>query len=134
MFKLSRIQEERSERHKYKNVLKDRTVGAEPVMDIPDIGSYDTGDPNTTNLYLGNLNPKVLLLYNTRSFFKLRTKNKFLYQRMIRKTKTIDNLVAESDLFQNLLNLELIELILFIQNNLQETVKQLTPVQSWAAH
>ena len=22
-------------------------------------GSYDTGDPNTTNLYLGNLNPKV---------------------------------------------------------------------------
>lgn len=26
---------------------------------IPDVGSYDTGDPNTTNLYLGNLNPKA---------------------------------------------------------------------------
>lgn len=22
-------------------------------------GSFDSGDPNTTNLYLGNLNPKV---------------------------------------------------------------------------
>lgn len=57
----TRIQEERSERHKYKNVLRERGApGLEPVMDmIPDIGSYDTGDPNTTNLYLGNLNPKV---------------------------------------------------------------------------
>lgn len=72
MFKLSRIQEERSERHKYKNVLKDRTVGAEPVMDIPDIGSYDTGDPNTTNLYLGNLNPKVLLLHKV--IFQIKNK------------------------------------------------------------
>lgn len=24
-----------------------------------DIGSFDNGDPNTTNIYLGNLNPKV---------------------------------------------------------------------------
>lgn len=23
-------------------------------------GSFDNGDPNTTNLYLGNLNPKVI--------------------------------------------------------------------------
>lgn len=23
-------------------------------------GSFDSGDPNTTNLYLGNLNPKVI--------------------------------------------------------------------------
>ena len=23
-------------------------------------GSFDSGDPNTTNLYLGNLNPKVM--------------------------------------------------------------------------
>ena len=22
-------------------------------------GSFDTGDPNTTNIYLGNINPKV---------------------------------------------------------------------------
>lgn len=59
-----RIQEERSERHKYKNVLRERgVVGVEPSLDIiPDVGSYDTGDPNTTNLYLGNLNPKVLPL------------------------------------------------------------------------
>ena len=27
----------------------------------PSYGSYDTGDPSTTNLYLGNLNPKVKL-------------------------------------------------------------------------
>lgn len=26
-------------------------------------GSFDSGDPNTTNLYLGNLNPKVM--YNS---------------------------------------------------------------------
>ncbi|KAH9383344.1 hypothetical protein HPB48_024559 [Haemaphysalis longicornis] len=25
----------------------------------PSLGSFDTGDPNTTNLYLGNLNPKM---------------------------------------------------------------------------
>lgn len=25
-------------------------------------GSFDNGDPNTTNLYLGNLNPKVKYL------------------------------------------------------------------------
>lgn len=63
----SRIQEERSERHKYKNVLRERgAIGNEPMIDMmPDIGSYDTGDPNTTNLYLGNLNPKVtwILIY-----------------------------------------------------------------------
>ncbi|CAH0695491.1 unnamed protein product [Spodoptera exigua] len=58
---LRQIQEERSERHKYKNVLRERgVVGVEPSLDIiPDVGSYDTGDPNTTNLYLGNLNPKI---------------------------------------------------------------------------
>lgn len=28
-------------------------------MEDTKLGSYDTGDPNTTNLYLGNLNPKV---------------------------------------------------------------------------
>ncbi|KAM3967625.1 LOW QUALITY PROTEIN: U2 snRNP-associated SURP motif-containing protein [Aphomia sociella] len=58
---LRQIQEERSERHKYKNVLRERGVGgAEPAIDVlPDVGSYDTGDPNTTNLYLGNLNPKI---------------------------------------------------------------------------
>lgn len=26
-------------------------------------GSFDNGDPNTTNLYLGNLNPKVKTLF-----------------------------------------------------------------------
>ncbi|CAG9796351.1 unnamed protein product [Diatraea saccharalis] len=58
---LRQIQEERSERHKYKNVLRERgAIGVEPAVDtIPDVGSYDTGDPNTTNLYLGNLNPKI---------------------------------------------------------------------------
>lgn len=26
-----------------------------------DLGSFDNGDPNTTNIYLGNLHPKVSL-------------------------------------------------------------------------
>ncbi|KAL4716875.1 hypothetical protein ACJJTC_012686 [Scirpophaga incertulas] len=58
---LRQIQEERSERHKYKNVLRERgSLGFDSALDnIPDVGSYDTGDPNTTNLYLGNLNPKI---------------------------------------------------------------------------
>lgn len=30
-------------------------------MKTGEIGSFDNGDPNTTNLYLGNLNPKVCL-------------------------------------------------------------------------
>lgn len=28
-------------------------------MEDGKLGSFDNGDPNTTNLYLGNLNPKV---------------------------------------------------------------------------
>lgn len=27
------------------------------------MGSFDVGDPNTTNIYLGNINPKVLCLF-----------------------------------------------------------------------
>lgn len=51
---LRQMQEERNERHKYKSAVR----GAlEP--DELEPGSYDTGDPNTTNLYLGNLNPKL---------------------------------------------------------------------------
>ena len=29
-------------------------------------GSMDNGDPNTTNLYIGNINPKVFILINKR--------------------------------------------------------------------
>ncbi|EDW85779.1 uncharacterized protein Dwil_GK22959 [Drosophila willistoni] len=86
---LRQIQEEREERHKYKHLAvshvassqaqqsqsssdsggggggggggsnsssssnSQQTSGAHPS------GSFDTGDPNTTNLYLGNLNPKI---------------------------------------------------------------------------
>lgn len=28
-----------------------------------DTGSFDNGDPTTTNLYLGNLNPKVSIIF-----------------------------------------------------------------------
>ncbi|XP_055935383.1 U2 snRNP-associated SURP motif-containing protein-like [Argiope bruennichi] len=68
---LRMIQEEREERHRLKNVVKEQVkVGrpAEPVETqmrladdyrYPSYGSYDTGDPTTTNLYLGNLNPKM---------------------------------------------------------------------------
>lgn len=60
-----RIQEEREERYKYKSIAKNMlqtteseapyTRESEPVT----CGSMDNGDPNTTNIYLGNLNPKI---------------------------------------------------------------------------
>ncbi|XP_043287428.1 U2 snRNP-associated SURP motif-containing protein isoform X2 [Venturia canescens] len=61
---LKMIQEEREERHKYKGVVKTvlSTNTEDPMMaamkSVED-GSFDNGDPNTTNLYLGNLNPKI---------------------------------------------------------------------------
>ncbi|XP_053683700.1 U2 snRNP-associated SURP motif-containing protein isoform X2 [Sabethes cyaneus] len=59
---LRQIQEEREERHKYKHMAKSMlptTVDQEPVYNEKESGSFDNGDPNTTNLYLGNLNPKI---------------------------------------------------------------------------
>ncbi|XP_044257591.1 U2 snRNP-associated SURP motif-containing protein isoform X2 [Tribolium madens] len=57
---LRQIQEEREERHKYKGVLR---TPMESELDMflrsGDLGSFDNGDPTTTNLYLGNLNPKI---------------------------------------------------------------------------
>ncbi|XP_046671821.1 U2 snRNP-associated SURP motif-containing protein [Homalodisca vitripennis] len=57
---LKLIQEEREERHKYKGVIKqmdDPESGV--IIDESKIGSFDCGDPTTTNLYLGNLHPKI---------------------------------------------------------------------------
>ncbi|KAJ0022874.1 hypothetical protein NQD34_015008 [Periophthalmus magnuspinnatus] len=60
---LKQIQEERDERHK----LKGRVSRFEPVagadgrrsfLDDSAPGSHDVGDPSTTNLYLGNINPQ----------------------------------------------------------------------------
>ncbi|XP_051156379.1 U2 snRNP-associated SURP motif-containing protein isoform X1 [Leptopilina boulardi] len=61
---LKMIQEEREERHKYKGVVKTvlTTACEDPMMaalKCVEDGSFDNGDPNTTNLYLGNLNPKI---------------------------------------------------------------------------
>ncbi|XP_008178793.1 U2 snRNP-associated SURP motif-containing protein isoform X1 [Acyrthosiphon pisum] len=62
---LKMIQEEREERHKFKGVLQktieDPEIKSNLIMVEPDEikGSFDSGDPNTTNLYLGNLNPKI---------------------------------------------------------------------------
>uniref|UniRef100_A0A4W5K9W6 Uncharacterized protein n=1 Tax=Hucho hucho TaxID=62062 RepID=A0A4W5K9W6_9TELE len=63
-----RIQEERDERHK----IKGRVSRFEPlsgmegkrssILDDSAPGSHDVGDPSTTNLYLGNINPQVNLL------------------------------------------------------------------------
>lgn len=59
-----RIQEGREERQRYKQAIK-TFVPVEPDKDIfkdvmpADIGSFDNGDPNTTNIYLGNVNPHV---------------------------------------------------------------------------
>ncbi|XP_059613579.1 U2 snRNP-associated SURP motif-containing protein isoform X2 [Phlebotomus argentipes] len=58
---LRMIQEEREERHKYKNVARSMLthLDSEPGVKENDVGSFDNGDPNTTNLYLGNLSPKI---------------------------------------------------------------------------
>ncbi|XP_074604810.1 U2 snRNP-associated SURP motif-containing protein isoform X2 [Brevipalpus obovatus] len=57
---LRQIQEEREERHRLKSLMKKDGKDFEPPPKIaPSFGSYDTGDPNTTNIYLGNINPKM---------------------------------------------------------------------------
>ncbi|EDV36499.1 uncharacterized protein Dana_GF11923 [Drosophila ananassae] len=82
---LRQIQEEREERHKYKHLAashahsqpsqqqqqqpqpkpsssssnSNEPAGSKSANNARDSGSFDTGDPNTTNLYLGNLNPKI---------------------------------------------------------------------------
>ncbi|XP_055374208.1 U2 snRNP-associated SURP motif-containing protein [Condylostylus longicornis] len=58
---LRQIQEEREERHKYKHMAKHvaQTHDVESNKETAESGSFDNGDPNTTNLYLGNLNPKI---------------------------------------------------------------------------
>ena len=64
------MQEEREERHKYKHIARSMLPIAsdpEPIIhqmgghmkSETESGSYDNGDPNTTNLYLGNLSPKI---------------------------------------------------------------------------
>jgi len=72
---LKRIQEEREERHKLKEQLKEASTSGRvsrfeapelpPItpsplsLDVPNpYGSFDSGDPSTTNLYLGNLSSK----------------------------------------------------------------------------
>ncbi|KAM4718661.1 U2 snRNP-associated SURP motif-containing protein isoform 2-T2 [Anableps anableps] len=61
---LKQIQEERDERHR----MKGRVSRFEPVpgsegrrsfLDDCAPGSHDVGDPSTTNLYLGNINPQM---------------------------------------------------------------------------
>ena len=67
---LKAMQEEREERHRIKGMLKTSLPSASAASiaskessylgDIGDkLGSHDTGDPNTTNLYLGNLSPRL---------------------------------------------------------------------------
>ncbi|CAH1965095.1 unnamed protein product [Acanthoscelides obtectus] len=60
MEELRQIQEEREERHKYKGSVRTPIENElDLFMRTGDIGSFDNGDPTTTNLYLGNLNPKI---------------------------------------------------------------------------
>ncbi|KAK7881785.1 hypothetical protein WMY93_030194 [Mugilogobius chulae] len=61
---LKQIQEERDERHKFKGrVSRFEPVsgmdGRRSVLDDSAPGSHDVGDPSTTNLYLGNINPQM---------------------------------------------------------------------------
>jgi U2-associated protein SR140 len=62
-----RAQEERDERHQLKKAeILAKTGNSDlaalvppPIEEAKRIGSYDSGDPNTTNLYLGNLSPDI---------------------------------------------------------------------------
>ncbi|XP_075165473.1 U2 snRNP-associated SURP motif-containing protein [Haematobia irritans] len=63
---LRQIQEEREERHKFKHMAQSNILQVRDQKDhivenevVERSGSHDTGDPNTTNLYLGNLCPKL---------------------------------------------------------------------------
>ncbi|CAI5673077.1 unnamed protein product [Oreochromis niloticus] len=61
---LKQIQEERDERHKMKGRVSrfeplSGTDGRRSFLDDCAPGSHDVGDPSTTNLYLGNINPQM---------------------------------------------------------------------------
>ncbi|XP_062872309.1 U2 snRNP-associated SURP motif-containing protein isoform X2 [Trichomycterus rosablanca] len=61
---LKQIQEERDERHKSKGRVSrfeplPNTEGRKSLLDDSAPGSHDVGDPTTTNLYLGNINPQM---------------------------------------------------------------------------
>ncbi|XP_075058028.1 U2 snRNP-associated SURP motif-containing protein isoform X2 [Mixophyes fleayi] len=63
---LKQIQEERDERHKTKGRMSrfeppqsDAEGQRRPTLDDYAPGSHDVGDPTTTNLYLGNINPQM---------------------------------------------------------------------------
>ena len=70
-----RAQEDRKDRHAHRSSgAREEPLGAEEEEEDDDAtsifkvdeykdltkGSYDIGDPVTTNLYVGNINPKVL--------------------------------------------------------------------------
>uniref|UniRef100_A0A0A9XZ60 U2 snRNP-associated SURP motif-containing protein n=5 Tax=Lygus hesperus TaxID=30085 RepID=A0A0A9XZ60_LYGHE len=61
---LRMIQQEREERQKYKGMVPkvmpslDSDLSKSGLL-VDDKGSYDCGDPNTTNIYLGNISPKI---------------------------------------------------------------------------
>ncbi|XP_064194693.1 U2 snRNP-associated SURP motif-containing protein-like isoform X2 [Anguilla rostrata] len=61
---LKQIQEERVERHKMKGRVSRFEApsgldGRRSFLDESAPGSHDVGDPSTTNLYLGNINPQM---------------------------------------------------------------------------
>lgn len=71
---LKQIQEEREERHKNKRKVKEGNLRPSRFEPMPaeveqqmnrrvlldeTPGSYDSGDPHTTNLYVGNINPQM---------------------------------------------------------------------------
>ncbi|XP_030629192.1 U2 snRNP-associated SURP motif-containing protein isoform X2 [Chanos chanos] len=61
---LKQIQEERDERHRLKGRVSrfeplSNTEGRRSFLDDSAPGSHDVGDPSTTNLYLGNINPQM---------------------------------------------------------------------------
>ncbi|GFY61214.1 hypothetical protein TNIN_149781 [Trichonephila inaurata madagascariensis] len=50
---------EKAERIERQNKKREKEKKKTDDYRYPSYGSYDTGDPSTTNLYLGNLNPKM---------------------------------------------------------------------------
>ena len=55
----------KSEEKIKKEVKEVSEIEVRHAEELKTVGSFDTGDPTTTNIYLGNINPKVCLNFST---------------------------------------------------------------------
>lgn len=53
------LREEGTVKESVPKQVQEEPFSIEEYKDLTEKGSFDTGDPLTTNLYVGNINPKV---------------------------------------------------------------------------